>query len=237
MDLIGESEVVYLDKGRQVEKGVLVREKLAMMLVFLFVAAIAVAEEKARKRTILFLGDSLTSGYGLSAEVAFPAVIQAKIDSLGLGYKVVNAGISGETTSAGLSRMNWMLKRRIDVLVIELGANDGLRGVPLKVTRQNLQAIVDSSRKAYPKVNVVLAGIQVPPNLGPEYTSEFKEIFPDLATKNKVALIPFLLEGVGGIQEFNLADGIHPTVAGHRKVAENVWKVLGPLLSDDSQQQ
>ena len=237
MDLIGESEVVYLDKGRQVEKGVLVREKLAMMLVFLFVAAIAVAEEKARKRTILFLGDSLTSGYGLSAEVAFPAVIQAKIDSLGLGYKVVNAGISGETTSAGLSRMNWMLKRRIDVLVIELGANDGLRGVPLKVTRQNLQAIVDSSRKAYPKVNVVLAGIQVPPNLGPEYTSEFKEIFPDLATKNKVALIPFLLEGVGGIQEFNLADGIHPTVAGHRKVAENVWKVLGPLLSDDSQQE
>ena len=226
-----------MDKGRQVEKGVLVREKLAMMLVFLFVAAIAVAEEKARKRTILFLGDSLTSGYGLSAEVAFPAVIQAKIDSLGLGYEVVNAGISGETTSAGLSRMNWMLKRRIDVLVIELGANDGLRGVPLKVTRQNLQAIVDSSRKAYPKVNVVLAGIQVPPNLGPEYTSEFKEIFPDLAAKNKVALIPFLLEGVGGIQEFNLADGIHPTVAGHRKVAENVWKVLGPLLSDDSQQE
>lgn len=237
MDLIGESEVVYLDKGRQVEKGVLVREKLAMMLVFLFVAAIAVAEEKARKRTILFLGDSLTSGYGLSTEVAFPAVIQAKIDSLGLGYEVVNAGISGETTSAGLSRMNWMLKRRIDVLVIELGANDGLRGVPLKVTRQNLQAIVDSSRKAYPKVNVVLAGIQVPPNLGPEYTSEFKEIFPELAAKNKVALIPFLLEGVGGIPELNLADGIHPTVAGHRKVAENVWKVLGPLLSDDSQQQ
>ena len=208
-----------------------------MMLVVLLVAAIAVAAEKARKRTILFLGDSLTSGYGLSTEVAFPAVIQAKIDSLGLGYEVVNAGISGETTSAGLSRMNWMLKRRIDVLVIELGANDGLRGVPLKVTRQNLQAIVDSSRKAYPKVNVVLAGIQVPPNLGPEYTSEFKEIFPELAAKNKVALIPFLLEGVGGIQEFNLADGIHPTVAGHRKVAENVWKVLGPLLSDDSQQQ
>ncbi len=225
-----------MDKGRQVEKGVLVREKLAMMLVFLFVAAIAVAEEKARKRTILFLGDSLTSGYGLSAEVAFPAVIQAKIDSLGLGYEVVNAGISGETTSAGLSRMNWMLKRRIDVLVIELGANDGLRGVPLKVTRQNLQAIVDSSRKAYPNVNVVLAGIQVPPNLGPEYTSEFKEIFPELAAKNKVALIPFLLEGVGGMRELNLADGIHPTVAGHRKVAENVWKVLGPLLSDDSQQ-
>ncbi len=208
-----------------------------MMLVFLFVAAIAVAEEKARKRTILFLGDSLTSGYGLSAEVAFPAVIQAKIDSLGLGYEVVNAGISGETTSAGLSRMNWMLKRRIDVLVIELGANDGLRGVPLKVTRQNLQAIVDSSRKAYPNVNVVLAGIQVPPNLGPEYTSEFKEIFPELAAKNKVALIPFLLEGVGGMRELNLADGIHTTVAGHRKVAENVWKVLGPLLSDDSQQQ
>ena len=226
-----------MDKGRQAEKGVLVREKLGMMLVFLFVAAIAVAEEKARKRTILFLGDSLTSGYGLSAEGAFPAVIQAKIDSLGLGYEVVNAGISGETTSAGLSRMNWMLKRRIDVLVIALGANDGLRGVPLKVTRQNLQAIVDSSRKAYPKVNVVLAGIQVPPNLGPEYTSEFKEIFPELAAKNKVALIPFLLEGVGGIQEFNLADGIHPTVAGHRKVAENVWKVLGPLLSDDSQQE
>jgi acyl-CoA thioesterase-1 len=209
-----------------------VKAKLEIVLMAFLIATSAVAEEKVRKRTILFLGNSLTSGYGLNTEEAFPAVIQAKIDSLGWNYEVINAGISGETTSAGRSRMTWMLKRAVDVLVIELGANDGMRGVPLEVTRQNLQAIVERARQAYPDVQIVIAGILVPPNLGPEYTSEFREIFPKLARKNKVALIPFLLEGVGGIAELNLADGIHPTIEGHRIVAENVWNVLEPILVD-----
>jgi acyl-CoA thioesterase-1 len=222
------------DDNGQGQEGIEVSVKLKIMLMALLVATSTVAEEKVGKRNILFLGNSLTSGYGLNTEVAFPAVIQAKIDSLGWNFEVINAGISGETTSAGLSRMTWMLKRTVDVLVIELGANDGMRGVPLEVTRQNLQAIVERGREAYPDVQIVIAGILVPPNLGPKYTSEFKEIFPELARKNKVALIPFLLEGVGGIAELNLADGIHPTIEGHRIVAENVWNVLKPLLTDKS---
>ena len=211
---------------------------LVVMLVVVFlVSGSAVAEEEAGKQTILFLGDSLTSGYGLSVEVAFPAVIQAKIDSLGWNYKVINAGISGETTSAGLSRMDWMLKRRVDVLVIGLGANDGLRGVPIEVTRGNLQGIIDRTRRSYPEVKILLAGMRVPPNLGPEYATEFTAIYPELAEKNKATLVPFLLEGIGGIAELNLPDGIHPTAMGHRIIAENVWEALEPLMrvSDSSQ--
>ena len=211
--------------------------RVAMLVVVFLVSGSAVAEEEAGKQTILFLGDSLTSGYGLSVEVAFPAVIQAKIDSLGWNYKVINAGISGETTSAGLSRMDWMLKRRVDVLVIGLGANDGLRGVPIEVTRGNLQGIIDRTRRSYPEVKILLAGMRVPPNLGPEYATEFTAIYPELAEKNKATLVPFLLEGIGGIAELNLPDGIHPTAMGHRIIAENVWEALEPLMrvSDSSQ--
>jgi len=181
-------------------------------------------------RTILFLGNSLAAGFGLDPELAFPALIQQKIDSLGWNFNVVNAGLSGETSSGGLRRIDWLLQRDVDVLFLELGANDGLRGIPLALTKQNLQAIIARVRAKNPAVKIVIAGMMVPPNLGAEYTRAFRAIFPDLAKRNQAALVPFLLEGVGGVPELNLPDGIHPTAAGHRIVAQNVWKVLRPVL-------
>ncbi|NER11405.1 arylesterase [Muriicola jejuensis] len=182
------------------------------------------------KKTIVFFGNSLTAGMGLEPEESFPARVQEKIDSLDMDYKVVNAGISGETTAGGESRISWLMRDRVDIFVLELGANDGLRGIPLSETRENLQAIIDTVKNHYPDVKIVLAGMQIPPNMGPEYTAEFREIFPDLARANQAYLIPFLLEDVAGIPELNQADGIHPTVEGQRKVAQNVWEILKPIL-------
>jgi len=183
-------------------------------------------------KVILCFGDSLTAGYGLEPSQAFPAVIQEKINTRGWKFRVVNAGLSGETTAGGLRRIDWVLQRPVDVLVLALGANDGLRGLPVEKAKQNLQAIIDRARGKYPQVKVVLAGMQVPSNLGREYTSHFRVIFPELAETNNAALIPFLLEGVGGMPELNLPDGIHPTAAGQKIVAENVWKVLEPVLQE-----
>lgn len=182
------------------------------------------------KKAILFLGNSLTAGYGLDPELAYPALIQQKIDSLKWNFEAINAGLSGETSSGGLRRINWLLKREIDVLVLALGANDGLRGIPADLTRKNLQEIIDRTREKYPRVKVVIAGMEVPPNMGPEYAREFHTIFPELAKENNASLVPFLLESVGGIPDLNQADGIHPTAEGQKIVAENVWKVLKPLL-------
>ena len=178
-------------------------------------------------KTILFFGDSITAGYGLDdINDAFPAIIQSMVDSLGLDYTVINSGLSGETTAGGRSRIKWVLNQKIDVFVLELGANDGLRGVPLNETRENLQAIIDAVREKEPNVTIVLAGMQLPPNMGPAYTNEFKTIFPELAQKNELELIPFILNNVGGIPELNQEDGIHPTIEGQKIVADNVWAVL-----------
>ena len=191
------------------------------------------AEESASsKKTILFYGDSLTAGYGLDESEAFPALIQKKIDSLNLNYQVVNAGLSGETTAGGKNRIDWVLKQDVDVFVLELGANDGLRGVPLKETRQNLQDIIDAVRKENPDVKIILAGMQIPPNLGKEYTTEFRNIFPELAEENNVELITFLLEGVAGNPSLNQQDGIHPTAEGQIILADNVWNVLRPVITE-----
>ena len=179
---------------------------------------------------ILFLGDSITAGYGLDLEQAFPALIQEKIDAKRWNFKVVNAGQSGDTSAGGLSRLEWLLKNRVDVLVLELGANDGLRGLPAETTRKNLQAIIDRTKGKYPEAKVIVAGMKVPPNMGGEYGRKFEEVFGDVAKKNKAVLIPFVLEGVGGSRELNLGDGIHPTAKGHEIVAANVWKVLEPVL-------
>lgn len=176
--------------------------------------------------TILFFGNSLTAGYGVEPSEAFPALIQEKIDSLGLSYQVVNAGVSGETTSGGNSRIDWVLRQPVDVFVLELGGNDGLRGIPLTETRQNLQAIMDKVKAKYPAAKIILAGMQIPPNMGKTYANEFRDLYTELAKKNDVTLIPFLLEGVGGIRQLNQPDGIHPTPEGHRIVAGNVWEVL-----------
>lgn len=179
-----------------------------------------------RTKTILFFGNSLTAGMGLSPEEAFPALIQTVIDSLELGYTVVNAGLSGETTASGKSRLNWVLNQRVDVFVLELGANDGLRGIPLEETRANLQAIIEMVWAKNPDTKIVLAGMQIPPNMGQEYTTGFKTIFPKLAQENNIALIPFLLDKVAGMPDLNQPDGIHPTVEGHAILASNVWAVL-----------
>ena len=184
----------------------------------------------AKKKTIVFFGNSLTAGYGLSPEEAFPAIIQKKIDSLGFPYEVVNAGVSGETSSGGKTRIDWILQQPVDIFLLELGANDGLRGTPLSETKKNLQTIIDKVKTKYPAAKLILAGMQVPPNMGQAYATEFRNIFADLSDKNQMTLIPFLLEGVGGETDLNQQDGIHPTVEGHRIVAENVWKQLERLL-------
>jgi acyl-CoA thioesterase-1 len=181
-------------------------------------------------KTILFFGNSLTAGMGLDPQASFPALIQEKLDSLGMAYQVINSGLSGETTASGKNRLGWVLKQPIDVFVLELGANDGLRGISLAETRANLQAIIDQVRAQNPDVTIVLAGMQIPPNMGTEYTTEFRAIFPELAKENKISLIPFLLEDVAGISELNQQDGIHPTEAGHRILAANVWDVLKEIL-------
>lgn len=183
-----------------------------------------------KDKTILFFGDSLTAGLGLSIEEAYPAVIQEKLDSLGLNYKVINAGLSGETTAGGKNRIDWVLNQVIDVFVLELGGNDGLRGIPLSETRKNLQTIIDVVRKKNPETKIILAAVQIPPNLGIEYTTEFKNIFPELAAKNNVSLIPFLLKNVGGKADLNQSDGIHPTAEGHKILAQNTWDVLKDII-------
>jgi acyl-CoA thioesterase-1 len=182
------------------------------------------------EKVILFFGDSLTAGYGLDTSEAYPALIQQRLDSLGYDYQVVNAGLSGDTSAGGKGRIDWILKQKVDIFVLELGANDGLRGIALSETRQNLQDIIDAVKEKNPETKIIVAGMQIPPNMGPEYTSEFKNIFPDLADKNNTALIPFLLEDVAGKPELNQEDGIHPTAEGYKAVADNVWEVLKTLL-------
>ena len=185
---------------------------------------------ESKKRIVVF-GDSLTAGYGLEdINDAFPGVLQRMIDSLQLNYSVVNSGVSGETSAGGKNRIDWILSSKPDIFILELGGNDGLRGVPLTETKKNLQFIIDRVQEKYPECELILAGMQIPPNLGQEYTSTFKNLYPDLAKSNQVKLIPFLLDGVGGVQELNQSDGIHPTKKGHKILALNVWKVLKPLL-------
>lgn len=190
----------------------------------------AAADSVTKEKTIVFFGNSLTAGYGVDPTEAFPALIQDTIKTLGMNYKVINAGVSGETTSGGYGRIDWILRQPLDVFVLELGGNDGLRGIPLTETRKNLQAIIDKVKEKYPDVKIVLAGMQIPPNMGRQYTSDFKTIYPELAVKNEITLIPFLLKDVGGEAKLNQQDGIHPTPEGHKIVAKNVWEALKKVL-------
>lgn len=195
-----------------------------------FIAIALAAFAPATPKTVLFFGDSLTAGYGLSTEEAFPALVEKELNKTSQQVKVTNAGLSGETSAGGLSRIDWILRQPVDIFILELGANDGLRGLPLDQTRKNLQSIIDKVRAKYPNVKFVLAGMMVPPNLGKEYTNEFKNIYPELAKQNKATLIPFLLEGVAGDEKLNQPDGIHPNVEGHKLVAKTVAKSIAPLI-------
>jgi acyl-CoA thioesterase-1 len=185
------------------------------------------------KKRIVILGDSITAGYGLDPEEAYPALLQKKIDAAGLPYTVTNAGVSGDTTAGGLRRVAWALGQQgADVLVVALGGNDGLRGIQPEQTRENLAGIIDKARTKNPRIQVVVAGMQMPDNMGAEFTTKFKELYPAIAKEKKVALVPFLLEGVGGSEELNQDDRIHPTAEGQVKVAETVWKVLKVEIAD-----
>ena len=200
---------------------------LASLLLFSAVAARGV-----EPRTIIFFGDSLTAGYGLPdpSSQSFPALIQQKIDEAGLPWRTVNAGLSGETTSAGLRRVDWILRQPVDIFVLALGANDGLRCIDPTVSRGNLQKIVDRVLAKNPKTKIVLAGMQMPPAMGADFSREFERMFPEVAEQYDATLVPFLLEGVGGRVDLNQPDRIHPTAKGHAVIAETVWKVLRPLL-------
>jgi acyl-CoA thioesterase I len=181
-------------------------------------------------KAVVFLGDSLTAGLGVQPTEAFPGLIAEKIRAAGLPFQVENAGLSGDTSAGALRRIDWLLQQPIDVLVIELGGNDGLRGLPIKSLKANLQAIIDKAKAKNPAVKIVIAGMQIPPNLGADYSADFQRVYTDLARENNAVLIPFLLEGVGGHRDLNQQDLIHPTAAGHRIVAELVWRTLEPIL-------
>lgn len=206
------------------------RRIFTTFVILFFTVTMTYGQDKPKR--ILFFGDSITAGYGIDTKEAFPALIQQKIDSAGWDFKAVNAGLSGETSAGGLRRVDWMLRQPVSVFVLELGGNDGLRGIDLDVTKENLQKIIDKVEAKYPEAQIVVAGMQVPPNLGPEYTEKFKQMYPALAEKNDAELIPFVLDGVGRNPELMQNDGIHPNVKGHKAVAETVWDTLKPILQD-----
>ncbi len=186
---------------------------------------------------IVFLGTSLTAGLGLPNDQAFPALIQDTLEALGIDFRVVNAGESGATSARGLRSIDWLLRQSIGVLVLELGANDGLRGLDVALLRSNLQAIIDRTKSKYPAARIVILGMEAPPNLGRDYTAAFQRVFPEIARANDAALVPFLLDSVAGIAELNQADRIHPTARGHRILARNVWRVLeGVVLTVSGEQ-
>lgn len=203
---------------------------LTSVLVSITLISSILTKTQNEKQTIVFFGDSITAGYGIATENAFPALIDQKLQSEGLNYTAVNAGLSGETSMGGLNRIDWILRSKPAILMLELGGNDGLRGLSLEETEKNLKAIIDKVRAANADTKIILAGMQIPPNLGQDYTTQFKNLFPKVAKDKGVAFIPFLLENVGGDKNLNLSDGIHPNEEGHKIVAETVWEALKPLL-------
>ncbi|WP_268123152.1 arylesterase [Roseivirga pacifica] len=203
---------------------------LTSVLVSITLISSILTKTQNEKQTIVFFGDSITAGYGIATENAFPALIDQKLQSEGLNYTAVNAGLSGETSMGGLNRIDWILRSKPTILMLELGGNDGLRGLSLEETEKNLKAIIDKVRAANADTKIILAGMQIPPNLGQDYTTQFKNLFPKVAKDKGVAFIPFLLENVGGDKSLNLSDGIHPNEEGHKIVAETVWQALKPLL-------
>jgi len=191
----------------------------------------APSDEAAERRpVVLFVGTSLTAGYGLSEHEAFPALIQGELDAAGLPLEVVNAGVSGDTSAGGLRRIDWLLRLPVAVLVLELGANDMLRGMDVDVMRDNLAEILERTRRAHPGARLVVAGMRAAPNLGADYAARFDAAYRELAERFDATLLPFLLDGVAGDRRLNQADGIHPTAAGHRAIAERLWPLLEPVV-------
>ncbi|WP_103665147.1 arylesterase [Gracilimonas amylolytica] len=203
---------------------------LVAFLIFIAFTSLSAQSQNSEEKRILFFGDSITAGLGVDKSQAFPALIQQKIDSAGINYEVINGGLSGETSAGGLRRIDWVMQKPVDIFVLELGGNDALRGIDLGSTKDNLQQIIDKVQEKYPEVQIYLAGMQVPPNLGQEYTSNFQKMYPELAEENDLPLIPMMLEKIGGSDIYMQEDGIHPTPAGHRIIAESIWNELSPIL-------
>ena len=199
--------------------------RLSVALLAFFFAALPL---RAETITLLALGDSLTAGLGLSPDQAYPTLLEQKANADGLSFHVVNAGVSGDTSAGGLSRLDWALDGDVRVMVVALGGNDALRGLPVEELRKNLTTIIERAQAK--KVRVILAGMEAPPNFGQSYTDGFRRVYTDLAAQYTVPVIPFLLQGVAGIEGLNQRDGIHPTAEGARMVADNVWTVLHPML-------
>lgn len=217
------------------ETGVLLNMPAIRPLLILFASLAYLAHSQGEEdsvKTIMFFGDSLTAGYGVDYEASYPMVIQTLITEKELPWKVLPSGVSGETTAGGLRRVNWALRQPVDVFVLALGGNDGLRGIDLENTRANLIETAKRARAKYPDIRVVIAGMQMPPNLGERYTEAFKTLYPEVAEELGADLIPFLLEGVGGERKYNLNDGIHPNEAGHRVIAERLFNTLRPILEE-----
>ena len=210
----------------------MLRRQLLCLTVLVALGPVDAEVETEALKRILFFGDSLTAGYGVDPSQAYPARVQEKIDQAGLPAEVQVGAVSGDTSAGGLRRIDWMLRQPVDIFVLALGANDGLRGIDPAVTADNLQSILDRVRAKYPGARLVVAGMRLPPSLGSSYIAEFQGIYPELAAANDAVLIPYLLEGVGGVVSLNLPDRIHPNAAGHERVAENVWQVLAPILDD-----
>jgi len=189
-----------------------------------------VEQKVTDKKVILFYGDSLTAGYGLDENESFPSILEDRIDSLKLDYSVVNAGLSGETTSGGLKRIDWVMKQKVDIFFLELGANDMLRGLPVDQTRKNLSEIISIVKAKNPNVIIALCEMMAPPNMGDTYVKEFRNIYKDLSSEADVEFIPFFLDGVAGNEDLLLKDGKHPNAKGQMIVAENIWEYLEPIL-------
>ncbi len=201
-----------------------------LVLSFILMLSSLIHQTDVESKTIIFYGDSITAGYGVGTEFAFPRLIESQLDKDGFDVEIVNAGLSGETSAGGLTRIDWILNRPFDVFVLELGANDGLRGLPVNETSKNLQAIIDKVKAKYPNTQIVLAGMMVPPNMGQDYSKEFESLYPQLATRNNAILIPFLLKDVAGIVELNQPDGIHPNTQGHKIIADNLYPYFKKLF-------
>ena len=201
-----------------------------LVLSFLWMFSALIHHNDGESKTIIFYGDSITAGYGIGTEFAFPHLIESQLDKEGFDVEIVNAGLSGETSAGGLTRIDWILNRKFDVFVLELGANDGLRGLPVSETHKNLQAIIDKVKTKYPNTRIMLAGMMVPPNMGQDYAKAFERIYPQLAEKNKAMLIPFLLKDVAGIADLNQPDGIHPNPKGHKIIADNLYPFFKELF-------
>ena len=204
---------------------------LVAFLIFIAFTSLPAQSQNSEEKRILFFGDSITAGLGVDKSQSFPALIQQKLDSAGMNYEVINAGLSGETSAGGLRRIDWVLQKPVDIFLLELGGNDALRGIDLGSTKNNLQQIIDKVQEKYPEVQIFLAGMQVPPNLGQEYTSNFQKMYPELAEENDLPLIPMMLEKIGGSDIYMQEDGIHPTPAGHNIIAESIWNELSPILN------